>query len=81
MMQELIKEILSHKNEDGPIGELANELHNIIEDYNAGDISEQDMKELINETIEAYKAQENADNEVLVRWAVKIAQLAAKAAI
>ena len=80
-MEELIKEILSHKNEDGPVGELANELHNIIEDFKAGDISEQDIKELINETIEAYKAQENADNEVLVRWAVKIAQLAAKAAV
>ena len=80
-MEELVKEILSHKNEEGPIGELANELNNIIEDYNAGEISEHDMKDLINETIEAYKAQENADNEVLVRWAVKIAQLAAKAAV
>lgn len=80
-MEDLIKEILSHKNEDSLIGELADELYNIIEDYKAGDISEKDMKELINETIEAYKAQENADNEVLVRWAVKIAQLAAKAAV
>ena len=80
-MEELVKEILSHKNEDGPVGELAKELHDIIEDFKSGDISEQDMKELINETVEAYRAQENADNEVLVRWAVKIAQLVAKAAV
>ena len=81
IMQELVQEILSHKGEDGPIGELANELHDIIEDYNNGEISEADMKDLIHETIEAYKSQENADNEVLIRWAVKIAQLASKAMV
>ena len=80
-MEELIQEILSHNGEDGPIGELASELHNIIEDYNAGDISEVDMKDLLNETVEAYKSQGNADNEVMIRWAVKIAQLASKAIV
>ena len=80
-MEELIKEILSHKNEDGVIGELANELYNIIEDHKAGHITDEDLKELLTETINAFKAHENANNEVMFRWAVKIAQLAAKAMI
>ena len=78
-MEELVKEILSHKNEDGVVGELANELYNIFEDHKAGEISDEDLKDLLTETINAYKAHENADNEVMIRWAVKIAQLAAKA--
>jgi len=80
-MDELIKEILSHKGDDSVLGELALELHNIIEDHKAGEISDQDLNDLLIETIQAYDAHETADNEVMVRWAVKIAQIAAKAMI
>jgi len=78
-MDELIKEILSHKDEDSALGELAAELYNIIEDHKAGDISDQDLNDLLTETIQVYKAHETAHNEVMIRWAVKLAQLAAKA--
>lgn len=78
-MDELIKEILSHKDDDSALGELALELHNIIEDHKAGDISEEDLNDLLIETIQVYKAHETAHNEVMIRWAVKLAQLAAKA--
>jgi len=78
-MDELIKEILSHKDDDSALGELALELHNIIEDHKAGDISDEDLNDLLIETIQVYKAHETAHNEVMIRWAVKLAQLAAKA--
>jgi hypothetical protein len=78
-MDELIKEILSHKDDDSALGELAAELHNIIEDHKAGDISDEDLNDLLIETIQVYKAHETAHNEVMIRWAVKLAQLAAKA--
>jgi len=78
-MDELIKEILSHKDDDSALGELAAELHNIIEDHKAGDISDEDLNDLLIETIQVYKAHETARNEVMIRWAVKLAQLAAKA--
>jgi hypothetical protein len=80
-MEELIKEILSHKDDDSVLGELALELHNIIEDHKAGEISDQDLNDLLIETIQVYEAHETAHNEVMVRWAVKIAQIAAKAMI
>ena len=80
-MDELIKEILTHVDDEGSLGELAKELQNIIEDYKAGEISDQDLNELLIETLQVYEAHDTANNEVLVRWAVKIAQLAAKAAI
>ena len=78
-MDELIKEILSHKDDDSALGELAAELHNIIEDHKAGDISDEDLNDILIETIQVYKAHETAHNEVMIRWAVKLAQLAAKA--
>ena len=78
-MDELIKEILSHKDDDSALGELAAELHNIIEDHKAGDISDEDLNDLLIETIQVYKAHETAHNELMIRWAVKLAQLAAKA--
>lgn len=78
-MDELIKEILSHKDDDSALGELAAELHNIIEDHKAGDISDEDLNDLLIETIQVYKAHETAHNEVMIRWAVKLAQFAAKA--
>jgi len=78
-MDELIKEILSHKDDDSALGELALELHNIIEDHKAGDISDEDLNDLLIETIQVYKAHETAHNEVMIRWVVKLAQLAAKA--
>ena len=78
-MDELIKEILSHKDDESALGELAAELHNIIEDHKAGDISDEDLNDLLIETIQVYKAHETAHNEVMIRWAVKLAQLAAKA--
>lgn len=80
-MDEFIKEILTHVDDEGSLGELAKELQNIIEDHKAGEISDQDLNELLIETLQVYEAHDTANNEVLVRWAVKIAQLAAKAAI
>jgi hypothetical protein len=80
-MDELIKEILTHVDDEGSLGELAKELQNIIKDHKAGEISDQDLNDLLIETLQVYKAHDTAHNEVVVRWAVKIAQIAAKAMI
>ena len=80
-MDELIKEILTHVDDEGSLGELAKELQNIIEDHKAGEISDQDLNDLLIETLQVYKAHDAAHNEVVIRWAVKIAQIAAKAMI
>ena len=80
-MDEQINEILTHIDDEGSLGELAKELQNIIEGHKAGEISDQDLNELLITTLQVYEAHDTADNEVILRWSVKIAELLAKAAI
>ncbi len=80
-MDEQIKEILTYIDDEGSLGELAKELQNIIEDHKAGEISDQELNELLITTLQVYEAHDTANNEVILRWSVKIAELLAKAAI
>ena len=77
-MSEFLQEIIQYKDKPGTAGDLARELQSILDDQT---LSQQERADLLNETVNAYKGIENAEKEVIVRWAVTIAQMAAKAAI
>ena len=67
-------ELLKHKDEQGPIGDLARELIVIMNNYKLGSISLDEKNELIDEVIKIYSAHDSADKELVSRWAVKITQ-------
>ena len=65
-------ELLKHKDEEGPIGDLARELIVILDDYKAKTISLEEKNELVEEVIKIYVAHDSADKEVVARFAVSI---------
>lgn len=67
-------ELLKHKDDAGPIGDLARELIVIMNDYNLRNISLEEKNELVDEVIRIYAAHDSADKELVGRWAVKITQ-------
>ena len=67
-------ELLKHKDESGPIGDLARELLTIIQNYKKGELSLEEKNELIDEVIKIYAAHDSADKEIISRWAVKVTQ-------
>jgi hypothetical protein len=67
-------ELLKHKDESGPIGDLARELIVIMNNYKLGQLSLEEKNELIDEVIKIYAAHDSADKELISRWAVKITQ-------
>ncbi len=77
-MQQFLQEIIQHKEKPGLTGDLARELQNILDDQT---LTSQERTELLNETVNAYKGIDTAEKEIIIRWAVAIAQIAAKAAI
>lgn len=67
-------ELLKHKDEAGPIGDLARELIVIMNEYKSGDLSLEEKNELVAEVAEIYKAHDSADREVMARFAVQITE-------
>jgi hypothetical protein len=67
-------ELLKHKDETGPIGDLARELIVIMNNYKLGQLSLEEKNELIDEVIKIYAAHDSADKELVSRWAIKITQ-------
>ena len=67
-------ELLNHKDEQGPIGDLARELIVIMNDYKLGNITLDEKNELIDEVVKIYAAHDSADKELVARWAIKITQ-------
>lgn len=67
-------ELLKHKDETGPIGDLARELIVIINDYKLGKLSLEEKNELVDEVIKIYAAHDSADKELVSRWAIKVTQ-------
>lgn len=67
-------ELLKHKDETGPIGDLARELLVIMNDYKLGNISLEEKNELVDEVIKIYAAHDSADKELISRWAIKVTQ-------
>jgi len=65
-------ELLKHKDESGPIGDLARELIIIMNDYKANTISLEEKNELVEEVVKIYAAHDSADREVVARFAVSI---------
>ena len=69
-----MEELLAHKDDTGPIGDLARELLTIIQNYKKGELSLEEKNELIDEVIKIYAAHDSADKEIISRWAVKVTQ-------
>ena len=67
-------ELLKHKDETGPIGDLARELIVIMNDYKLGKLSLEEKNELVDEVIKIYAAHDSADKELVSRWAIKVTQ-------
>jgi hypothetical protein len=67
--------IIEYVDEKSIRGDLARELHGIINDYNDGQISAEDKEVLVEEILQAYQASELAKDEVMWRWAVNAASL------
>jgi hypothetical protein len=67
-------ELLKHKDETGPIGDLARELLVIMQDFKRGDLSLEEKNELVDEVIKIYAAHDSADKEIVSRWAIKVTQ-------
>ena len=67
-------ELLKHKDETGPIGDLARELLVIMNDYKLGNLSLEEKNELVDEVIKIYAAHDSADKELVSRWAIKVTQ-------
>lgn len=72
-----LDEIVQYINEQSIRGDLAREFAGIISDYQAGSISASDKEQLVNEILAAYQANGLAEDEVLMRWAVSAAKVAA----
>lgn len=70
-------EITQYINENSPRGELARELMGVVADYQAGTINAQEKEEITNAIVESYKADQLANDEVTLRWAVTAATLVA----
>ena len=67
-------ELLKHKDEAGPVGDLARELIVIMNNYKLGQLSLEEKNELIDEVIKISAAHDSADKELISRWAIKITQ-------
>ncbi len=67
-------ELLKHKDEAGPIGDLARELLVIMQDFKRGDLTLEEKNELVDEVIKIYAAHDSADKEIVSRWAIKVTQ-------
>jgi len=69
--------IMQYVNEQSIRGDLARELIGIVNDYEAGSISAEDKSELLHEIMLSYQASDLAKDEVMWRWAISAATLAA----
>ena len=76
-MNDLRKELLINIGSKGPIGDLAKELEKISDDHKSGFISNEDARDLMQETINSYKGEKLSKDENILRWIEKIAILAA----
>lgn len=72
-----LDDIVQFINEDSIRGDLARELAGIISDYHAGSISVEDKELLVREVLNSFQAQNLAEDEVMLRWAVGAATLVA----
>lgn len=70
-------EITQYINEDSVRGDLARELMGVVADFKAGTISSQEKEEITNAIVESYKADQLANDEVTLRWAVSAASIVA----
>jgi len=73
-----LDEIAQFVNEESIRGDLAREFAGIINDYQAGSITLEDKEALVKEVLGNFEAHGLAQDEVMWRWAISAASLAAK---
>lgn len=77
MERSIMDEITQYINEESVRGDLARVLAEIVADYQAGSITVEEKNELVHAIVESYKADQLANDEVALRWAVSAATVVA----
>ena len=71
----VLNELKSAMSEPGIKGALAQQLHDITEQYNDGILTEVEFKDLVNQIADVQANAELAQDEVTARWVVSIAKV------
>ena len=71
----VLNELKSAMSEPGIKGALAQQLHDITEQYNDGILTEVEFKDLVNQIADVQANAELAQDEVTARWVVNIAKV------
>ena len=75
----VLNELRSAMTEPGIKGALAQQLHDITEQYNDGILSPEEYKDLVTQIADVQANDELAGDEVTSRWVVNIAKVLASA--
>jgi hypothetical protein len=70
----VLNELREQAGLGGPAASLANEILVIRENYEAGQLTEEEYKFLLKEIAEIRAQQELASDEIAMRWIVAVAQ-------
>lgn len=72
-----MEEIIQYINEDSVRGDIARELAGIVYDYQSGAITSEDKEQMIASALQIYEQNGVSENEIMWRWVVSAATLAA----
>jgi hypothetical protein len=70
----VLNELRSAMSEPGIKGALAQQLHDITEQYNEGILNEAEFKDLVTQIADVQNNSDLADDEITSRWVVNITQ-------
>lgn len=70
----VLNELRAAMSEPGIKGALAQQLHDITEQYNEGILNEAEFKDLVTQIADVQNNSDLADDEITSRWVVNITQ-------
>ena len=70
----VLNELRAAMSEPGIKGALAQQLHDITEQYNEGILNEAEFKDLVTQNADVQNNSDLADDEITSRWVVNITQ-------
>jgi hypothetical protein len=70
----VLNELRSAMSEPGIKGALAQQLHDITEQYNEGILNEAEFKDLVTQIADVQNNSDLANDEITSRWVVNITQ-------
>ena len=70
----VLNELRSAMTEPGIKGALAQQLHDITEQYNEGILNEAEFKDLVTQIADVQNKSDLANDEITSRWVVNITQ-------